>query len=117
MTALTLFIGWMLAILIGLFALVVLYCIYTGKIDLTYLLSESTTPGATARASMARFQFLIFTFVIALCLFLVTVSKGDFPTISGGILGLLGISGGSYAVGKGIQASSDNGTKDAAKKG
>jgi len=110
MGALANFIGWMLAILIGLFALVVLYRIYTGAIDLKYLLCESTNTDKPV-ASLARFQFLIFTFVIALCLFLVTVSKGDFPTISGSVVALLGISGGSYVIGKGIQAGSDSSSK------
>lgn len=104
---LTLFIGWMLAIFIGLLGLAVLYYVFTGKIDLTCLLCESTI--TTPVASMARFQFLIFTFVIALCLFLVTVGNKcgiQFPKeIPAGILALLGISGGSYVVGKGIQAS------------
>jgi len=104
---LVLFIGWMLAILIGLFGLAVLYYIFTGKIDLTCLLCESTV--ATPVASMARFQFLIFTFVIALCLFLVTVSEPiGFPDLPTNVLLLLGISGGSYVVGKGIQASANN---------
>jgi hypothetical protein len=117
MEYLTQFIGWMLAILIGLFALYILYLVYWGKIKLTFLLSESTSANPTATASMARFQFLIFTFVIALSLFLVIVGsigkcseKGCpcFPDIPASILGLLGISGASYAVGKGIQASSDS---------
>jgi len=111
MESLALFIGWMLTILIGLLALYVLYLIYSGKIDLKFLLSESTSDKPTA--SMARFQFLIFTFVIALTLFLVVVGCGKgtpcgFPNIPSSILGLLGISGASYAVGKGIQASSDS---------
>ena len=111
MANLALFIGWMLTILIGLFALYILYLIYSGKIDLKLLLCESTTDKPTA--SMARFQFLIFTFVIALTLFLVVVGCGTgaackFPDIPSSILGLLGISGASYAVGKGIQASSDS---------
>lgn len=116
MQGLTLFIGWMLAILVGLFALRILYLIYRGKIDMTCLLCESTSDKQpTAMASMARFQFLIFTFVIALSLFLVIVAcagKGgvcaSFPDIPASILGLLGISGASYAVGKGIQASSNS---------
>jgi hypothetical protein len=105
---LTLFIGWMLAIFIGLLGLAVLYYVFTGKIDLTCLLCESTI--TTPVASMARFQLLIFTFVIGLCLFLVIAGNKNgmgFPDIPNGILGLLGISGGSYVVGKGIQASAN----------
>lgn len=119
MATLTLFIGWMLAIMVGLFALMVLYRIHKDKDALKYLLCESTS--GDPRASMARFQFLIFTFVISLCLLLVTVSEPiGFPDLPTNVLLLLGISGGSYAVGKGIQASSDssksNGKNDAANK-
>ena len=104
MTTLTLFLGWMIAIIIGLFALAVLAGIFTGKIDLRFLISEGRGP-----ASTARFQFLIFTFVIATSLFYIILSCSEckFPDIPSGILALLGISGGSYAVGKGIQAGMD----------
>ncbi len=119
METLTLVIGWMLAIVIGLFALIVLYRVYKDDIPMKFLLCESSASGAPM-ASMARFQFLIFTFVIALSLFLVIVGNKDgvqFPKdIPNGILALLGISGGSYAVGKGIQASTEkNGNKEAPK--
>jgi uncharacterized BrkB/YihY/UPF0761 family membrane protein len=117
MGSLTTFIGWMLAIIIALFALRILYLIYTSdRIHLELLLCESTTDKPIA--SMARFQFLVFTFVIALSLFLVIVGNKDGPQfppkIPSEILALLGISGASYAVGKGIQASSnkESGKKD-----
>ena len=98
-TSLALVIGWMLTIFIGLFGLVIIWLVIRGKIDLSELLSEPT-----GQASLSRFQFLIFTFVIALSLFLIIVAKPqpDFPGIPGGILALLGISGGSYVVAKGI---------------
>lgn len=114
MGSLALVIGWILTIFIGLLALYVLYLIYSGRIDLKCLLCESTSDNSkTPTASMARFQFLIFTFVIGLTLFLVVVGCGSgtpckFPDIPSSILGLLGISGASYAVGKGIQASADS---------
>src|SRR5262249_49131478 len=62
-----------------------------------------------------RFQFMIFTFVIALSLFLVIVGKSppQFPNIiPGGILALLGISGSSFLVSKGIQFSDPAGVQD-----
>jgi len=108
MQNLVLFVGWMLAILIGLFGLAIFYNILVGKIDLTFLISETN-----GQASTARFQFLIFTFVIGASLFLVILTNYSFPDIPGGILALLGISGGSYAVGKGISAGTD---KDDGKK-
>ena len=98
-TSLALVIGWMLTLFIGLIGLVIIWLIIRGKIDLSQLISEPT-----GQASLSRFQFLIFTFVIALSLFLIIVAKPqpDFPGIPGGILALLGISGGSYVVAKGI---------------
>jgi hypothetical protein len=62
-------------------------------------------------ASMSRFQLLIFTLVIALSLFLVVVSKMEFPDrIPPEILTLLGISASTYAVSKGIQLSANQTT-------
>ncbi len=62
-------------------------------------------------ASLARFQFLIFTFIISMSLVLIIVSRPDgpaFPTkIPPEILGLLGISSASYVLAKGIQAGRD----------
>jgi hypothetical protein len=90
----------------------VLWQIFDGTIDLSRLISEPN-----GDASISRFQFLVFTFVIALSLFLVIVSGKDgkpaFPeSIPGGILTLLGISGSSYAVGKAIQFSDPAGIED-----
>jgi hypothetical protein len=106
--------GYLICFLIGALGIAVLWLIFTGQIDLSRLISEPT-----GDASMGRFQFLIFTFVISLSLFLVIVSgkKGDptpaFPdNIPGGILTLLGISGSSYAVGKAIQFSDAAGIED-----
>jgi uncharacterized BrkB/YihY/UPF0761 family membrane protein len=105
MDILTLAIGWILAVFIGALGLLVLVLIATNKIKLDKLLSEPDGSG-----SLSRFQFLIFTFVIAMSLFLVIVAQDPpaFPeTISGEIFALLGISGGSYLVSKGIQTSRD----------
>jgi hypothetical protein len=83
--------------------------IFTGKIDLTRLISEPT-----GDASMSRFQLLIFTFVIALSMFLIIASSSEpgFPDIPGGVLTLLGISASSYLVSKGIQFSQPEGVED-----
>ena len=52
---------------------------------------------------MSRFQLLIFTFVIAISLFvLVEANRGSIPDIPSGVLTLLGISASTYAVSKGI---------------
>lgn len=95
--------GFTLLALVFLYGLSVLIYIANGRIDLTDLLTESDGKGA----SMSRFQLLIFTLVIALSLFLVVVSKMDFPDrIPPEILTLLGISASTYAISKGIQAGS-----------
>jgi len=95
--------GWIIAILLGCFALVIILNILIGRIELKYLISGPPDNNA----SLSRFQFLIFTFVIAMGLFLIIVSNGahEFPPIPGGILALLGISGGSYVTAKGVDAS------------
>jgi hypothetical protein len=114
MATLQLVVGYLVCGLIGLIGIAVLWEIYNGNIDLSRLISEPN-----GDASMGRFQFLVFTFVISLSLFLVIVAgkNGDgkpaFPdSIPGGILTLLGISGSSYAVGKAIQFSDPAGVED-----
>jgi len=101
---LTMSIGYGLLILTFLFGMVILVEIIRGNIDLGTLLSED------GKASMSRFQLLIFTFVIALSLFLmVAYRQTSFPDIPANVLTLLGISASTYAVSKGIQAGSKNG--------
>jgi hypothetical protein len=95
-----------------LFGFMVLAAIASGKIDISSLLEEKgSTDGG---ASMSRFQLLIFTFVVAISLLLIVVSKSDFPKeVPVGVLTLLGISASTYAVSKGIQSgSSDGGSSD-----
>lgn len=99
---LALFMGWMLAFLFGAFGVAIIIKMVKGDIDLKYLIA-----GDDGSASLSRFQFLIFTFVIGLGLFLIIVSSQPqpaFPAIPGGILALLGISGGSYVASKGVDA-------------
>jgi hypothetical protein len=92
-------------IMLFLFGFMILAGIASGKIDISQILAEKGSSGA----SMSRFQLMIFTFVIALSLFLIVVSKGDFPTqIPNQILELLGISAATYGVGKGIEATSND---------
>jgi hypothetical protein len=94
--------GYIICILVGALGAIIIWRIADGTIDITHLISE-----ANGDASMSRFQFLVFTFVIALSLFLVIVSSTppQFPIIPGTILALLGISSSSYLVGKSIQFS------------
>jgi hypothetical protein len=93
--------GWIVAVFIGLLGLVVLGKIIVGQIKLDTLIADQE-----GYASMSRFQFLVFTFVVAGGLAYLVLGHGQgapqFPTIPEGVLILLGISGGSYAIGKGI---------------
>jgi hypothetical protein len=92
--------------------------IITNDIDIKYLISEDN-----GNASLSRFQFLLFTFVISASYFLfvaaiVTKDAATFikdgkvllPDIPGNVLGLIGISGASYVVAKAIQKSTDAGS-------
>ena len=103
MQILSLVAGYIICGLVGFLAIIVVWRIADGTIDISQLISE-----ANGDASMSRFQFLVFTFVIALSLFLVIVGADKhpaFPQIPGTVLALLGISGSSYLVGKSIQFS------------
>jgi hypothetical protein len=94
--------GFVLCLFVGALGLTIIVWIWTGKINLSALLSE-----ANGMASMSRFQLLIFTFVIAISLFELVqrTSPAGFPDIPNGVLTLLGISASTYAVGKGISYS------------
>lgn len=94
--------GWILAVIVAGFGIVILRKVFKNEINLERLISDEN-----GHASLSRFQFLIFTFVIALSLFLVTVANKDFPTVETGVFILLGISGGSYVTSKGIQSGRD----------
>src|SRR3954469_21459799 len=102
MALLALICGYVICVFVALLGLAIIWKIADGSIDLSGLISEPN-----GDASMSRFQFLIFTFVIALSLFLVITSSdpAQFPNIPGTVLSLLGISGSSYLVSKGIQFS------------
>src|SRR5215831_8092388 len=98
-----------LLIFVGGLGFLILIKIIDKTINLSRVISEPN-----GDASMSRFQLLIFTFVIALSLYLITVSKTPpgFPDkIPPEILGLLGISAGSYLVSKGIQFSKPEGVE------
>ncbi len=103
---LTLVVGYLATTLIGAFGFIILWRMFKGRIDLSLLISESD--GA---ASLSRFQFLVFTFVISLSLLLVILGGKDGPnfpeTIPVGIYALLGISAASYVMSKSIQSGAD----------
>lgn len=92
-------------------AFMVIRAIWTDQINLKYLLSESsvahpgTAPEEPPKASLSRFQFLVFTFVIAGLYLVLSLETGALVNVPEGTLVLLGISGVTYAAGK---AMSDN---------
>jgi uncharacterized membrane protein len=111
MESLALVTGWLIAVFIGVLGFIILFYVIKGKIDLTKLISEKD-----GSASLSRFQFLIFTFVIAASLLIIVVSQNPpgFPeTIPSEIFILLGISGGTYVISKGIQKSAEDKTDQA----
>lgn len=93
-------IGWILTVFIALLFGKILWKIFKDEINLDYLISD-----AEGNASLSRFQFLVFTFVVAMSLFyLIVISDPPlYPPIPNQILALIGISGGSYVISKGIQ--------------
>src|ERR1700731_1959935 len=121
--------GYIICGLVAVIGFVVVWKIATGKMDISTLLCEKDATGVTTcRASMARFQLLIFIFVIALSFFLVVISnikiiqakpgdrRSELPDVPNGVLAMLGISASSYAVGKAIQHGAGTGPDDGEKK-
>jgi uncharacterized BrkB/YihY/UPF0761 family membrane protein len=106
--------GYIVCFFVGLLAATILVYIWQGKIDLTHLLSE-----ANGSASMSRLQLLIFSFVIAISLFILVEKRTDntLPDVPSGVLTLLGISASTYAVGKGISYSREEGVTSERERG
>jgi hypothetical protein len=115
-----------IAVVIVTFALVVAWKIFVGGkngIDVRYLLAEPAgplqpgadrnEPGTEPKASISRFQFLIFTFVIAGVYLILCLESGKFVDIPENVILLLGVSGTSYAASKGIKAAADTSQRNA----
>jgi hypothetical protein len=87
-----------LALLLG-FGIMVLFRIWQGKISLEHLIAEQD-----GKASLSRFQALIFTFVFMIGFLLILVESKNFPAeVPPTVLAILGGSLGTYLVSKGIQ--------------
>jgi len=96
--------GYIGLIIVSLFASAVLWQMFQGKINLALLVSE-----ADGTASMSRFQLLIFTIVIAFGFVMIIVHTKELPKdIDSSVMTLLGLSGGTYLVSKGVQKSGEN---------
>jgi hypothetical protein len=92
------------SIIVLLYAFVVLWKIFRGDISLEGLLTEMPGPNpGVAKASLSRFQFLIFTFVIAGLFLLLSIQAGAFVDIPLNVIALLGVSAGSYLVSKAVK--------------
>ena len=111
MTILTLAVGWITAGFLALLELYVLWWLWNHPDSLKGIISEGDLPtgGGSGKASLSRFQFLIFTFVIAMSFILIVVGNSPlaFPEVPSGVFALLGVSGGSYVVSKAIQKSGE----------
>ncbi len=108
-----------LSIILLLFAFAVLWKIWNDEIDLSGLLTEIPAAGETVgntKASLSRFQFLIFTFVIAGLFLMLSIESGGFVDIPQNVLILLGISGGTYVVSKGVTTSGNTPSSNGSRK-
>ena len=119
-----LIVGWVVAIFLIFLEIFILLFIFVGTAKVGWIWDKSTQTWVNRRgidlekliseengdASMSRFQFLIFTFVISLSLLLIIISTDPpaFPkSIPWEILALLGISGTSYVAAKGFQSNKE----------
>ena len=99
---LAMFVGVALVVILCLFAAVIFWLILVNRINLDSLLAE-----ANGKASLSRFQLLLFTFVIAGLYLLLSIESGTLIDIPNNVLGLLGLSSGSYLISKGVQSGVD----------
>lgn len=94
-----------LGLIIVAFAGAVLWMIVDGKIPLSGLISEPDDVArieGKAKASLSRFQFLIFTFVIAGLFLMLSIEAGGFVNVPDSVLLLMGVSGGGFIISKGV---------------
>lgn len=86
------------AVALGFIGFLILTLYKLSTVDLSGLICELDGK----KASLSRFQFLIFTFVVAGVFVVLCLDSGTFVEIPGEVLGLIGVSGGSFVVSKGI---------------
>jgi hypothetical protein len=94
------------SIIVLLFAFTVLWKIWDDEISLKGLLTEIPPQGTAVgdtKASLSRFQMLVFTFVIAGLFLMLSIEAGGFVNIPQNVLILLGISGGTYVMSKAVK--------------
>ena len=94
--AVNIFVIVLAIIFLGFFAIIV-WKIIKNEIDLKLLVSEGD-----GKASLSRFQLLLFTFVVAGLFLVLSLEAGQFIEIPSGVQVLLGISGGSFVISKAV---------------
>ncbi|MFT5182230.1 MAG: nitrate reductase NapE component [Alphaproteobacteria bacterium] len=83
-------------IVLGFFG-IILWKMLNNDITLNQLISEPD-----GKASLSRFQLLLFTFVVAGLFLILSLQKGAFEPIPDSVLVLIGISGGGFVVSKAV---------------
>jgi hypothetical protein len=94
-------IGELFAVAVLLLFLVVIWKIYKGDIDIKDLIAD---PAQGGKASLSRFQWLTFLFVIAGLYAILSIEANTMIEIPANVLGLLGISTGGFLVSKQISS-------------
>ncbi len=94
--AVNIFVIVLAVIFLGFFAIII-WKILKNDIDLSLIVSEGD-----GKASLSRFQLLLFTFVVAGLFLVLSLETGQFVEIPTGVQVLLGISGGSFVVSKAV---------------
>ena len=98
-------IGIAFAVAMLILFLIVIWKIYMNQIDIRSIIREpDSTPGPDGqhKASLSRFQLLLFTIVVAGLYGILCIKAQNFVEIPDSVLGLLGISAGGFVVSKGI---------------
>ena len=104
MNGILLWLGIGFLLIMGALCLLLLVKMWNNEINLSTLLE-----GENGNASIARFQLLVFSLVVAVGIFLYILEYKNLPDIPNSVLTLLGISASTYAAGKGIQFSRPEG--------
>lgn len=93
-------ISWIVVAFVAAFEALTLYAVFQLLKDglLAGLLIESDG----SKASLARLQVLVFTFIVAALFVIFSLDIGNFVELPQSVLGLLGISGGTFLISKGI---------------
>jgi hypothetical protein len=103
-TATTIFAYVLAGGFLGLFAVVIVK-IASDRIDLGSIITEKD---GSNKSSISRFQLLVFTLTIAGLYVILSIENGQLIDVPNGALALLGISGGSFLISKGMSGKPDD---------